>query len=161
MDNPPLDIVTDLTLDEVVRRLREAILEPRERQTQYYQKFVGHIHHQGAKFSSLAGRNTVFYELSFGTLNGQTLISLSNSVYQNRLVASALVKGMITPMGFIILIMGCVFYSSWQQLIVTTVISAIIITLCLMFKADPVTREEYLSDLVVREIIKTINGHVL
>lgn len=161
-DNTQLDIVTDLTLDEVKRRLREVILEDGERQTQYHQKFVGHINDKEVSFKGiLTGRSPTVYHLTFGTINGQTLISLSNNVYDGMMIESAMIKCMMIPVGFIILILGCVFYSSWQELLIAIVISAIIITLSILYKVKPLSREEYLKDPSVRTIMKTINGQVL
>lgn len=107
------------------------------------------------------GKGRVVYELSFGSLDGRTLIRLSNNVYQNRLMASALVRGMIAPMGFVVFIFGFVLYNSWQQLITTTLVSVLIVTLCIFFKVEPLSRKEYLGDPSVRAIMKTVNGHVL
>lgn len=161
-DNTHLDIVTTLSLDQVKQRLRKVILEPEERQTQYYQQFVGHIEQQDARFRKIrSGEDPTFYTMIFGTMDNQTLVSISNDVYDRRLIAYSMVKTILIPFGFIILILGFVFYRSWFQLLITIGVSATIITLSILFKVKPLSREEYLNDYCVRKIIKIINGQAL
>lgn len=161
-DNTHLDIVTTLSLDQVKQRLREVILEPYERQTHYHQRFVGHIDAWGARFRELeSGENPTYYTLTFGSLDNQTLVSISNSIYEERLIVYSMVKAMIIPMGIIILILSCVFYRSWVQLLITIGASVIITILAVLYKVKPLSRKEYMADHCVRKIIKTINGQAL
>ena len=161
-DNTHLDIVTTLSPDQVKQRLRDVILEPYERQTQYHQQFVGHIDTWGARFRELkSGENPTFYTLTFGTLDNQTLVSISNNIYEERLIVYSMVKAMIIPMGIIILILNCLFYRNWIQLLVTIGASVIITIVAILYKVKPLSRKEYMDDHCVRKIIKTINGQAL
>lgn len=163
MEKSSIDILTKLTVDEVRHKLQEIVVDSsNSRQTQYRQKFIGKINSYDAKFHGIyaSTRNIVYYYLKFQKSGDLTIVSITNSEYGRRQITSALLKGLLLPMGCIILIMGIVFYSSFEKLISTMFISLIIILACVLYKPKPLTREEYLNDEIVLELIGIINGSV-
>jgi predicted RND superfamily exporter protein len=163
LEKSSIDILTKLTVDEVRSKLQEVVVDSSNgRQTQYHQKYIGKVNTHDAKFSRIyaAAKNIIYYELKFQKSDNLTIVSISNSEYDRRQVTSALLKGLMLPIGCVILIMGIVFYSDFGNLISTTFVSLIIILFCALYKPKPLTREEYLNDEIVLELIAVINGYL-
>lgn len=163
MEKSSIDILTKLTVDQVRIKLQEVVVDSSNgRQTQYHQKYIGKVNTHDAKFSSIyaAARNIIYYELKFQKSNDLTIVSISNSEYDRKQITSALLKGLMLPMGCVILILGIVFYSNFENLISTSFVSLVIILTCALYKPKPLTREEYLNDEIVLELIGIINGYV-
>lgn len=162
MGNTYIDVVTDLPLEEVRRRLREIVLEPGERQSQVHQAFKGYIDPKEARFTNRWSRTgTVAYELSFETADEQTQVRLSNNVYQKRSANDVLLKAIIAPFGVFLLIMGLASYNNPSQSFFTIVVSIIFLVISIRNKAKPLTKEEYLNNKDVGFIIETIKGRVV
>ncbi len=163
MEKSSIDIFTKLTVDEVRIKLQEVVVDSSNgRQTQYHQKYIGKVNTHDAKLSSIyaATRNIIYYELKFQKSNGLTIVSISNSEYDRRQITSVLLKALMLPMGCVFLIIGIVCYSGFENLISTTLVSLIFIFFCALYHPKLLTREEYLKDEIVLELITLINGYL-
>ncbi|MBA4240618.1 MAG: hypothetical protein C0448_07825 [Sphingobacteriaceae bacterium] len=161
VENSYIDIETNLSSDQVVKRLKEITVDlNNSRQTQYHQVFEGQIEHGGGRLIDIYStpRNRICYDLKFLSENNTTLIRINNTVYDKRQVVGALLKGLLIPLGFIILFLGIVFYENLIGLIFMTILSSLFILPSILYKAKPLTQNEYLSDRHIQTIIKAVDG---
>lgn len=157
-----LEIKTDLGPEQVKLRIQDIMIGPSERQTQYHQKWIGHIKGDLVEFSSIySGRTVIHYKLLLYPDQKGTRIRLTNTVYQNRQMAVGIFKGFGFSFGGIPFIAGIVFYNGLPVLVITAFVSAIVLLLAALAKAEPLSQDEFLSDREVKILLKTIKGHCL
>ena len=89
-----LEIKTDLSPEQVKLRIQDIMIGTSERQTQYHQKWIGHIKGNQVEFSSIySGRTVIHYKLLLYPEQNGTRMVLTNTVYQNRQMTVGLFKG--------------------------------------------------------------------
>ncbi len=159
MENSYLDIETELSIDDVIKRLQQiTINETTTAQTTYQQVFSGEITKNGANLTNFesAPKYREVYELKFMTVDSKTIVRISNNEFNNRQFTSALLKGLLIPIGFIILILGFIYSEDEGTLIFALGASLLFILPGFLYNAKPLTVEEYKSDEYIQIIIKTI-----
>lgn len=161
MTDTYIDIVTDLSVDSVRQKLGDITLHGTvTNHTTYHQKYKGEINANSASLVDLYAtpRNTILYKLNFIPNSKKTTIRVSNTIYEKRLFEAGLFKGFLIPVGAIILILNIFYYDSLLSFSIVTFISFLLILTAAVYKAKPLTYEEYKQDRHIQNFKTTVNG---
>lgn len=159
MENSHLDIETELSIDEVTKRLQQiTIKDTSVAQTTYQQVFMGEITKEGTRLTNFESdhKHRKVYELKFINYDSKTTVRISDFELNKRQITSALLEGLSIPFGVIVLILGFIYAEGEAILITTLSIALLLIVPGFLYKAKPLTEEEYKNDEYIRIIIKTL-----
>jgi hypothetical protein len=153
------DIEAEISIDEVIKRLQQkTINEAKTLQTTYQQVFSGEITKTGARLTNFESdhRQRKVYELKFLSVNSKTIIRVSDYEFNKRQITSTLLKALLLPVGFIILILAFIYSDSEEIFIFALGASLLCILPPLFYNAKPLTAEQYKNDEYIQIIIKTL-----
>ncbi len=156
-----IDIATDLSVDLVRQKLGDITLHGTvTNQTTYQQKYKGEINANSASLIDLYAtpRNTILYKINFIPNSNKTTLRVTNTEYEKRLFAAGLLKGLLIPVGAIILILNIIYYDSILSFSIVTFISLLLILTGVLYKAKPLTHEEYEQDRHIQNFKTAVNG---
>jgi len=158
LENSYFDIETELSIDEVIKRLQQKTINDVTPQTTYQQVFMGEITENGARLTDFESdhKHRKVYELKFISQDLKTIVRISDYELNKRQIASALLKGLLIPFGFIVLILGFMYAEDEGMLIFAISMSLLLILPGFLYKAKPLTEEEYKNDKYIQIIIKTV-----
>ena len=153
------DIETNFSVDEVIKKLRQITLNATiSSQSNYREKFSWQINENGAKLTPIEDtiRGKTVYELKFINANSKTVIRISNNVFEKRQIVRGILIGFCIPFGVIILILSIIYIENSEFLPVSLCLSLIFILPSLLYKAKPLTNDEYKNDRYIDMITKKL-----
>ena len=160
MTESKLLISSYLSCDTIIKRLRNSTVENnKQSQTNYQQIFQGKIGNDFADITDIysTNRNRILYKIKvINSCDNQTNILISNSQFEVRQVTNSLLKALLMPFGFILILLCFLFPQDGELFLRGLTIGALFIGVPLLYKLKPLSKEEFLSDLVIKKILELI-----
>lgn len=156
-----LSISSALSVDTIIARLRTSTINTKKQtQANYQQIFLGEVDNDSAEITDFYAtpRNKVLYKIQVNaSKNNLTNILISNNKFEHRQFTNSLLKAFLLPFGFILLIVSFITIQDSDMFLFGLTSGAISILIPLLYKLVPLSENEFLSDHVVKNILKLLD----